>query len=141
MERLSQAVKTALTLEIEPTRGANTYNGTAVDTRGYDAVALQVFTGDLSTSATLDVKIQESEDGSTNWADISGAAIVQMTQAGGDSNKIALVDVRMGGRANRRRYVRAVAVVAVANAVFGAHFLLYAAEKRPTVNTPASVAV
>lgn len=54
-----------------------------------------VLAGDLGTSATIDAKIEEAQDGSgTGAQDLSGKAITQLTQAGSDSNKQALINVR-----------------------------------------------
>lgn len=51
--------------------------------------------GDLGASATLDAKLQQASDGSgTGAKDITGKAITQLTQAGTDSNKQALINLR-----------------------------------------------
>lgn len=51
--------------------------------------------GDLGASATLDAKLQQASDGSgTGAKDITNKAITQLTQAGTDSNKQALINLR-----------------------------------------------
>ncbi len=51
--------------------------------------------GDLGTGATLDAKIEQATDSAGSGAkDVAGKAITQLTQAGGDSNKQALIDLR-----------------------------------------------
>lgn len=51
--------------------------------------------GDLGASATLDAKLEQASDGSgTGAKDITGKAITQLTQAGTDSNKQALIHLR-----------------------------------------------
>lgn len=56
-----------------------------------------VMAGDLGASATLDAKIQQATDSSgTGAKDISGAAITQLTQAGTDSNKQAVISFSAG---------------------------------------------
>lgn len=77
-------------------------NGSAIDVAEYDgnvAVLLNASagTGDM----TLDVKLQGSADGSTGWADITGAAFAQVTTTA-SSQKI-VVNV-----AYAPRYARAV---------------------------------
>ena len=50
--------------------------------------------GDLGTSATLDAKLQQAQDASgTGVKDITGKAITQLTQAGTDSDKQALINL------------------------------------------------
>lgn len=56
-----------------------------------------VMAGDLGTSATLDAKIEQATDASgTGAKDLSGAAITQLTQAGTDSNKQAVISFGSG---------------------------------------------
>ncbi|MEC9433879.1 MAG: hypothetical protein VYD87_13330 [Pseudomonadota bacterium] len=53
-----------------------------------------VMAGDLGTSATLDAKLEQATNGSGSGAkDITGKAITQLTQAGTDSNKQALINL------------------------------------------------
>lgn len=138
MRRLFEEVKRAQSI-LPAVRNIGTVNGTAVDTSGADGVGALVMVGDMPASSTLDVKLQESDDNS-NWADITGAAIVQLGQT--DDNKSPTIDVRFGDRANRKKYVRAVGVVAGANsAVYGVEILLYGNEKTPVTNSPATVFV
>lgn len=54
-----------------------------------------VMAGTLGSSATLDAKIEQATDGSGTAAkDVDGKAITQLTQAGTDSDKQALINVR-----------------------------------------------
>ena len=51
--------------------------------------------GDLGSSATLDAKLQHaSSSGGAGAEDITGKAITQLTQAGTDSNKQAIINLR-----------------------------------------------
>mgnify|MGYP003606928320 CR=1 FL=1 len=60
----------------------------------WGAVLAVVMAGTLGASATLDAKIEQATDGSgTGAKDISGKAITQLTQAGTDSDKQALINV------------------------------------------------
>lgn len=50
--------------------------------------------GDLGVSATIDAKLRQAQDSSgTGVKDITGKAITQLTQAGGDDNKQAIIEV------------------------------------------------
>lgn len=86
-----------------------TGNGTGVD--------IQQFVGEISvllaakatagTTPTMDIKLQDSDDNST-FADISGAAFTQVTDAG--SSAAVLHKIRI--RADQvKRYIRAVRTV------------------------------
>ncbi len=57
---------------------ASTVTGSAVDLTGYDAPIVVVQSHGTGTG-TLDGKIQDSADGSTGWADVSGATFTQST--------------------------------------------------------------
>lgn len=96
---------------------AGTRNGSAIDRSPAGGVnyagctlAVQVGTPTGSpTSFTVDVKLQDSADGSTGWADYkpdgsTTAAITQATAAG-----LAEIDVDLSGA---KRYIRVVEVVA-----------------------------
>lgn len=51
-----------------------------------------VMTGDLGSGATLDARLEQATDDSgSDVKDIEDAAITQLTQAGGDSNKQAIL--------------------------------------------------
>jgi len=87
--------------------GASTTNGSTIDRDGYLSAVLFVKTGAVTggpSTIGVDVKLQESETGTSNWADITGAAITQI----GAANSNARVDVSLGGA---RRYLRVVSVV------------------------------
>lgn len=54
-----------------------------------------VMAGTLGTSATLDAKLEQATDGSgTGAKDITDKAITQLTQAGTDSDKQAIINLR-----------------------------------------------
>jgi hypothetical protein len=73
---------------------AGTYTTGWIDMSKFFSVLAVVMAGTLGASATLDAKIQQAQDsGGTGAKDISGLAITQLTQAGADSNKQALINV------------------------------------------------
>lgn len=64
----------------------------AADFHSYAAI---VQAGTLGSSATMDAKIEQATDASgTGAKDLTGAAITQLTQAGSDSDKQAIIQFR-----------------------------------------------
>lgn len=60
----------------------STLTGSAVDLQGLSGEATVILDSSAATAGTnptLDVKIQDSADGSTGWADVTGAAFTQVT--------------------------------------------------------------
>lgn len=74
-----------------PAARTSTVTGSAVNLAGYaGAVLIVQDVGAVSgTTPTLDGKIQDSADGSTNWNDVAGATFVQVTA----SNNIQAINV------------------------------------------------
>lgn len=74
---------------------AGTIDTSWVDMRDFGALMAIVMAGDLGASATLDASLRQATDSSGTGAKaISGKAITQLTQAGTDSNKQAIIQVR-----------------------------------------------
>lgn len=87
-------------------------NGSAIDVSEYDdnvAVLLNASAG--TGNMTLDVKLQQSANGSTGWTDISGAAFSQVTTSA-SSQMISF------NPAYTSKYVRAVVDVGGTTPVF-----------------------
>lgn len=87
---------------------AGTVNGVSVDRKNFMSCLLCAFSGAASGSPsaqTVDLKLQESADGSTGWTDIAGASVTQITADDGE----AKTEVDLSGA---ERYIRAVAEVA-----------------------------
>lgn len=83
-----------------------TTNGTGVDITQYQgkfAIILDSGAGAGGTT-TLDVKIQDSADGSTGWADVSGATFTQVTTVASRQKIGVLSDIC-------KQYIRAVATI------------------------------
>lgn len=96
---------------IEPGKslsGTTVVNGVAVDTRGMlGPISGIVAGGDANGSPTalsVTVKLQESDDGSSNWADIAHQREAVLEAARG---------VAVGQAHHTKRYVRAVATPAL----------------------------
>lgn len=96
---------TAVQVSVPAARTA-TVTGSAIDTQLYagDLVVVQDVGAVSGTTPTLDGKIQDSADGSTGWADVSGATAAQVTA----SNSILVIKVP---KRAAKRYVRYVGTI------------------------------
>lgn len=66
-----------------------------IDASKFDRFMAIVMAGDIVSTGTLDAKLQQASDSSgTGAEDITGKAITQLTQAGTDSNKQAIINLR-----------------------------------------------
>lgn len=75
--------------------GTGNYDTGWIDASKFDRFMAIVQAGDLGSSATLDGKLQQASDASgTGAEDITGKAITQLTQAGTDSNKQAIINLK-----------------------------------------------
>lgn len=102
----------AITLNMD-SYNAGTHNGTVIDLKGYSDAAVILVSGESQAGSTNDVKIQESDAGDgTGMTDVTDGAFTQVTTA----NDLA---VQMKAYRGKKRYIRVVAVVAVAAAEFG----------------------
>ncbi|MDX2197918.1 MAG: hypothetical protein SF069_02985 [Phycisphaerae bacterium] len=98
---------------------AGTTNGPAQSTAGFSGALFTPIAGDLGASATWDVKIQESDDGSTGWTDVPNSAITQLTA----DDQTPMIDVKLTPA--RKAWLRAVSVVATATSGVGVMGQLY----------------
>lgn len=90
---------------------ATTTNGTGVDCRNSDGpITLHAYTGDVSATTTFEIKLQESDDNSTNWTDISGATTGSVVGNAGDNQVYLIGTTDSGDKQRTKRYVR-VAIV------------------------------
>jgi len=118
MPRFNQlANRIGINVALAPiSKSAGTTTSSAIDLTGYSKAALIVSVGVISSSGTLDCKVQSSATSGGSYADITGAAITQMTQAGGDSGSTVQVDFEIP---NGKPHVKTVLVNATAAAVQG----------------------
>lgn len=99
---------------IDPDAYANSaYETGYVDMSKFESLMAIVQAGDLGSSATLDFKLQ-SATAATGGSDIPGKAITQLTQAGTDSNKQAIINLRREEMPEGHRYVKAVMTIGTA---------------------------
>ena len=97
---------------IRPQAATGNITGVAVDCQeGGAEVPVLTLIGDIGGGTTIDVKLQESADGSTGWADMTGAAQAQITDASQDD--VVYADTFFH---RTQRYVRAVATFGGASA-------------------------
>jgi Flp pilus assembly protein TadG len=105
-------IRNTTSVKPQSVSGSSAVNGVSVDTLGYDNAKLHAFGVAASGSpsgASLAVKLQESADGSTNWADAldnTGVGIgFTLTTTAADAVNAARIE---GLNLNRKRYLRAV---------------------------------
>jgi hypothetical protein len=72
---------------------ANSYETDVIALENGRRVVFVVMAGDLGSSATLDFKVQGATSSGGSYADISGASITQLTQAGSDSDKQVVLEI------------------------------------------------
>jgi len=76
---------------------ANTYTTDWISASNFQTFMAVVMAGDLGSGATLNAKIEQATNGSgAGVKDLTGAAITQLTQAGSDSNKQAIISFGAG---------------------------------------------
>lgn len=74
---------------------ADTYETGWVSMAEFESIMAIVLAGTLGASATLDAKLEQASDSSgTGAKDITGKAITQLTQAGTDDDKQAVINCR-----------------------------------------------
>ena len=112
--------------------GAGTVNGTGINVQGVDEALVVLQLGTLTATATLDVKVQHSDDDST-YVDITGAVFAQKLPADSDGEFVGRIDL-----VGAKKFIRLVAVTATANTVYSGHFSLIMGpgSSAGTVNPP-----
>lgn len=116
---------------------AATYTTAWVHMGTFEAIQAIVMAGTLGSSATLDAKLEQAADSSgTGAKDISGKAITQLTQAGTDSDKQAIINCRSDELdvANGFDYVRLSMTVGTATSDSGAVVLGHHARYQPATD-------
>ena len=91
-------------------QAAGTVNGPGINVQGVDEALISLMIGAMGASATIDVKVQHSDDDST-YVDITGAAFGQETQAGGDNDDEFVGRIDLTGA---KKFIRVVSTVATA---------------------------
>lgn len=111
---------------IVPAAYTATTTGTGVDLAGYDAAAVVIVTGAV-TSGDFSVEVQESDALASGYTAVANADL-----DGTEPATIAASAVTEIGYLGRKRYIRVVATdTAAADAVFGVHVVRANPRKRP----------
>lgn len=115
--------RAAILAAIDPDAAAASTVTTAwIDVTNWQNLMAIVMAGDLGASATLDAKLQQATSGAGAGAkDVTGKAITQLTQAGADSDKQAIINCSQYDLdfANGFKFVRLSMTVAVAASEIG----------------------
>lgn len=86
----------ALIGKIDPvSQGAGTATTGLVPIKDFTRLLAKLAVGALGSSATVDAKLQGAVGSGGTPVDIPGAAITQLTQAGTDANKVAMINVNV----------------------------------------------
>jgi len=110
MEQLNEQL--ALVATIDPdSYAAETYYTDAIDMKYWERVAFTVLVGDMATGATVDFSIVEGTTTTPTTAMDPAKAITQLTQAGTDADKQAIVEVAAAEMDPANRYIRGKLVV------------------------------
>lgn len=90
---LNPADMAAVVGVIDPdANAAATYTTGWISMSDFQAIMAVVMAGTLGASATIDAKLEQAQDASgTGAKDVEGSAITQLTQAGTDSDKQAII--------------------------------------------------
>jgi hypothetical protein len=88
--------RVALVAAIDPDAyTAAAYTTDWVDMTKFKTLMAVVYVGTMATNSTVDAKLQAADDGAgSNPIDLTGKAITQLTEAGTDSDKQAIINLR-----------------------------------------------
>lgn len=94
---LSKPSDRAAVLGVINPQSATTAKSTSwVLVSAYGALLAKIFVGTIASTGTVDAKIEQATtSGGGSAKDLSGAAITQLTQAGTDSDKQAMINVNV----------------------------------------------
>lgn len=130
--------KAVLAAVIDPDAySANTYTSGWVHMGTYESIQAIVMVGTMATNSTVDAKLEQATDSSgTSAKDISGKAITQLTEAGTDSDKQAIINCFANELdvANGFDYVRLSVTVATAASDMGGLVLGHDARYQPATD-------
>lgn len=111
---------------------AGTYTTGWVSMADYNSILAIVAVGTMASTSTVDAKIEEAKDSSgTDAQDLTGKAITQLTEAGTDSDKQALINVRSEELTDLFTHVRLSMTVATAASDAGGLVLGFDARYEP----------
>lgn len=110
---------------VPASKAATTHATAAAPVSKFRRFCAIIQTGAYASGATLDAKLQRCTDASgTSPTDITGAAITQFTQAGTDTDKIAIINYdTQGEEGNAKNFIRLLVTVGT-DAVLASALLL-----------------
>lgn len=118
-----------------PLSSNDTAVGTYIDTLGYGHLTLIFKLGTTTTDMTA-IKLQES-DTTSNFADITGAALTGATFSATSDGSIGIIDLPLDG--TRKRYINAVFDPGAAATIMDGTFILTQANQSPNSDTERGV--
>lgn len=122
---------------VAPVTSNTALTETEIDCTGFDRVCHIINVGAMTATGTFDYKVQEdSATGMANAADVTGAALTQVTASSG-ANKVYAIDLPVNPA---KPFQKAVAACGTANVTVGAIAILYEGSG-PFPKTAASQAV
>jgi putative protein kinase ArgK-like GTPase of G3E family len=99
--------RVAIVSVIDPAdRASGTTLGDAIDMSVHDEVMFIVMVGNIIKGDTIDFKVCECATSGGTYTPITGKAITQLTQAGTDHNKQAIINVRASDLTAGYRYLK-----------------------------------
>lgn len=104
-----------------------------VDMGKFEHIMAVVMAGDLGSSATLSAKLEQATTSGGTPKDVTGKTITQLTQAGSDSDKQAIINLRASelDLDNGYRFVRLTMTVGTATSDAGAILLGFSPKYGP----------
>jgi len=110
--------------------GTGATNGTGFTKTGFDYAMIILKTGVLGASATLDVKVQESDTLGSGYTDVTGAAFSQKVKAS-DDNLIYVAQMQLS---KRKKFLRVVGTVGAAASIFDVSVVLLEGDRSDGVS-------
>lgn len=99
--------RVAVVSVIDPAdRASGTTTGDAIDMSVHDQVMFIIMVGNIVKGDTIDFKVTECATSGGTYTPISGKAITQLTQAGTDHNKQAIINVKASELGTGMRYLK-----------------------------------
>jgi hypothetical protein len=114
-------------IQTKSVSGGVTTNSLEVDTQGFQELLVIVSAGTFSATGTLDVKVQDTTTSGSGYADVTGAAFTQVTDATDEKiyvGRIKLNSFTNGTTDKVERYIRVVATQATAATIYGVTVIL-----------------
>jgi hypothetical protein len=119
-------------LTVPVAQTATTVTGTGIDCKGYDEALIELAVGVVPSNGTLNVHIEESDALGSGYADITGAVFAQKAAANGSLSYVGRINLRQ-----RKRYIRAIAVIANQTIPFWCGAILSQAQVTPVTQVNA----